>query len=105
MTLGFNPRTGRFVGSYVASVMDHLWTYDGTLDETGTILTLDAEGPAFTSEGVAKYQDIVELVSPDHRILRSQILNADGTWTPFMTAHYRRTSSPAVVTPSERLTA
>ena len=39
----------------------------------------------------AKYQDIVEIVSGDHRILYSQVLGEDGRWNRFMTAHYRRT--------------
>lgn len=105
ITLGFDSRSGRFVGSFVASVMDFFWTYNGSLDDAGTILTLDAEGPAFSGEGLAKYQDSFELVSPDHRILRSQFLTEDGTWVPFMTAHYRRTAGSAIATPHERLTA
>ena len=90
MTLGFDSRTGRFVGTFVASMMDHLWVYNGTLDADGRVLTLDCEGPSFTGEGLAAYQDIVEFVSDDHRILRSQLRGDDGRWIPFMTAHYRR---------------
>lgn len=37
-----------------------------------------------------KYQDIIEFVSDDHRILRSQFEGEDGAWHQFMTAHYRR---------------
>jgi hypothetical protein len=39
---------------------------------------------------MAKYQDIIEFRSDDHRLLRSQVLQKDGTWNHFMTAHYRR---------------
>lgn len=92
MTLGFDPVSKRFVGTFVASMMTHLWIYSGSLDASEKILTLDAEGPSFTGEGTAKFQDIIEFVSDDHRILRSQFLGPDGTWKPFMTAHYRRTA-------------
>ena len=91
MTLGFDPRTGRFVGTFVASVMTHLWIYDGVLDESADTLTLDAEGPAFSGEGMAKYQDIVAFDGDDQRTLTSRMLGPDGQWHQFMQAHYRRT--------------
>ena len=91
MTLGYDPRTRRFVGTWVGSMMTHLWVYDGSLDATGRILTLNAEGPSFVSDGkMAQYQDIIEFVDDDHRILRSQSLGDDGKWNQFMTAHYHR---------------
>ena len=71
-------------------MMTHLWIYNGALDESEKILTLDTEGLNFTQSAIAKYQDIIEFVSDDHRIMRSQILGDDGNWQQFMTAHYRR---------------
>ena len=90
MTLGYDPKAGRFVGTFIASVMTYLWTYSGSLDESGKVLALDAEGPSFTGEGTAKYQDRIEFVDDDHRILTSQMLGEDGEWNRFMTAHYHR---------------
>ncbi len=90
MTLGFDPKSGRFVGNFVASMMTHLWIYDGSLTDDGRTLALDAEGPAFSGEGLAKYQDRIEFVDDDHRILTSQVQAEDGQWHRFMTAHYRR---------------
>lgn len=89
MTLGYDPAKNRFVGTFVSSLMAQLWLYSGTLDSAEKVLTLDTEGPSFTAGGMAKYQDIIEFVSDDHRILRSQVLR-DGSWVEFMTAHYRR---------------
>lgn len=58
MTLGFDPAKGRFVGSFVASMMTMMWTYDGTLSADGKSLVLDTEGPSMTGDGaMAKYQD------------------------------------------------
>jgi hypothetical protein len=92
MTLGYDPTTKRFVGTFIASMMTHLWIYNGVLDAAGKVLTLDAEGPDFSGgPNMAKYQDIIEFGSDDHRTLKSQILGPDGKWQNFMTAHYRRT--------------
>ncbi|MFO0891350.1 MAG: DUF1579 domain-containing protein [Isosphaeraceae bacterium] len=91
MTLGYDPRGKHFVGTFVASCMTHLWPYRGTLDAAGKVLTLDSEGPSFAGDGtMAKYQDIIEFIDDDHRVLRSRFLLPDGTWQSFMTAHYRR---------------
>jgi hypothetical protein len=90
MTLGFDPQKNRYVGTFIASVMTYLWLYEGSLDAAQKVLTLNAEGPKFSQDGMAKYKDIIELVSDDHRILTSQVLGDDGKWTQFMTAHYRR---------------
>ena len=92
ITLGFDPRTSRFVGTWVGSMMTHLWVYDGTLDAAGRVLTLNAEGPSFVSEGkMAKYQDVITMIADDHRTLTSRTQGEDGTWHEFMRAHYRRT--------------
>ena len=91
LTIGYDPRTKRFVGTWVGSMMAHLWVYDGSLDEAGRVLTLEAEGPDFATGGkTAKYQDITELRSDDHRVLTSRVLGDDRQWREFMTAHYRR---------------
>ncbi|MEZ6130519.1 MAG: DUF1579 domain-containing protein [Planctomycetaceae bacterium] len=94
MTLGYDPRTKRFVGSFIASAMTHLWPYDGELDESGKILTLDSEGPSFAGDGtMSKYQDIIEIVSSDYRTLTARVQSSDGSWRQFMTSHYRRKQS------------
>jgi hypothetical protein len=91
MTLGYDPAKKRFLGTFIGSMMTHLWSYDGGLDAEEKVLTLDAEGPSFTDPNkTAKYQDIIEIVSDDHHTLSSQVLGEDGRWVRFMTAHYRR---------------
>ena len=91
LTLGFDPQRNKFVGSWVGSMMTHMWVYEGTLDEEERFLTLEAEGPDMTNPGkTAVYRDVVERVSDDHRVLRSYGKGPDGEWFEFMTAHYRR---------------
>lgn len=90
-TYGYDPAKGRFVGTFVSSVMTMMWLYEGSLDASEKVLTLDTEGPGMGQEGTtARYQDIVEMIDDDHRVLRSQVLTDDGQWFQFMTAHYRR---------------
>lgn len=91
MTLGYDPARQRFVGTFVASMMTHLWIYDGVLDAAGEVLTLDTEGPCMAGDGrMVKYQDVITFLSDDHRTLTSRMLGDDGVWNEFMTAHYRR---------------
>jgi uncharacterized protein DUF1579 len=65
--------------------------YDGALDAEGKTLTLDSEGPDMSVEGkMAKYRDVIEIKSDDHRTLTSHMLGADGKRHVIMTASYRR---------------
>jgi hypothetical protein len=91
MTLGFDPQRARFIGTWIGSMMTHMWIYEGGLDQSGRILTLDSEGPSMADDGTtSRYQDVIEFKRPDHRTLTSRVLGPDGTWTSFMTAEYRR---------------
>jgi hypothetical protein len=93
MTLGYDPAKKMYIGTWIGSMMTHMWIYEGELDATGKILPLNTIGQDFSTEGkMAKYQDIIEVVSKDHRILRSQSQGEDGKWTQFMKADYRRTA-------------
>lgn len=91
LTLGYDPQKQRYAGTWIGSMMTHLWVYDGALDPAGRVLTLDTEGPAMAAEGkMAKYRDVIEFRSDDHRVLTSHVLGDDGKWHEFMTANYRR---------------
>jgi len=92
MTLGYDPQKKRFVGTFIASMMTHLWIYEaGSLDSSGKALSLEAEGPSMASDGkMAKYKDVIEFKSDDHRMLRAFVLGDDGNWFEFMTSNYWR---------------
>ena len=90
LSLGYDPQKKRYLGNFIASMMTHLWQYSGALDESGKKLILDTEGPRCEEEGMAKYQDIIEIINEDHWILSSRILEEDGKWCSFMSAHHRR---------------
>lgn len=93
LTLGFDPKKGRFVGTWVGSMTAYLWVYSGSLDASGKTLTLETEGPLMGGAGdkMTKYKDITEVVSKDHRRFRSEMLGEDGQWITLVTMDYRRT--------------
>ena len=92
ITVGYDPNKKQYVGTFIGSMMANLWVYEGTMDASGAVLTLEAEGPDMADPGkIPKYRDIVGFRNNDHRLLTSQILRDDGEWHEFMTAHYRRT--------------
>ncbi|WP_435009404.1 DUF1579 domain-containing protein [Tundrisphaera lichenicola] len=91
ITLGYDPRAGRFVGTFIASMMTYLWPYAGSLDDDRKVLTLDSEGPSFSSpDAMAKYQDIIEVIDDDHWVLSSRFQDDEGRWNSFMKAAHRR---------------
>lgn len=90
-TLGYDPRQNAYVGNWVGSPMTFMYTYQGQLDESGRVLTLDATGPAFEDPNkMAEYQDIIELVSPTERRFCSQVKGDDGSWNRFMEGVFTR---------------
>ena len=90
ITLGYDPEKKRFVGTFIGSAMTYLWLTMANSMLPGKVLTLNAEGPSMLGDGTtAKYQDVIEIVSDDHRRFRSRVLADDG-WHEFMTADYRR---------------
>ena len=92
MTIGFDPAQRCFVGTWIGSMMNHLWIYrGGALDSAQRVLSLPAEGPSFEEPGrMAQYRDEIELVGDDERLLHGNSLGADGKWARFMTARYQR---------------
>jgi hypothetical protein len=91
LTLGYDSQKQRYVGTWIGSMMTHLWVYEGELDADERVLTLKAQGPSMASEGkMTQYKDVTEFKSDDHRVLTSHVLGDDGNWQQFMTANYRR---------------
>lgn len=91
ITLGYDPTRKRFVGSWLGTMMAHLWVYDGELSADEKTLTLNSEGPSMTEEGKrANYRDVFEFKNDDLRTLTAYVQGADGQWTQFMTMDYHR---------------
>ena len=90
-TIGFDATKKRYVGTWIDSMLGHLWHYTGSVDPTGQILTLEAEGPNFmTGKGTTIFRDIYEFKSDDHILATSLAKDENGKWVQFVTAHSKR---------------
>ena len=90
-TLGYDPKQKKYIGTWVDSMTNRMWHYQGTLDDSGKILTLEAEGPGIAGEGSkAMYRDVYEFKTEDHIIATSKVQGDDGEWITFMTGDCRK---------------
>lgn len=91
LVLGYDLSKTQYVGLWFDSMTSHLWTYNGTLDASGKILTLKGEGPCpGTPEKVFKFKEKIEIKDKDHRVFTSSMQGEDGKWVHMMTINYRR---------------
>jgi hypothetical protein len=91
MTLGYDAQKKLYVGTWVDSMTSYLWTYEGTLDDAGKVLTLNTKGPSPYKPGeLCRFRDMIEIKSKDHKVLSSSFEGEDGNWVPMMTMHFRR---------------
>ena len=90
-TIGYDEAKKKYVGTWVDSMMNHLWRYEGSVDDSGKILTLEADGPNFMAAGkTTKFRDAYEFKSTDHIVATSSMRTDDGKWVTFMTGQVRR---------------
>jgi uncharacterized protein YndB with AHSA1/START domain len=92
ITMGYDVVAKRFRGSWVGSMMGHMFVYDGMLDLATSTLSLDTDGPSFTGQGTARYRDIVQLVSDSERLVTGHLVASDGSLTELMRSTFRRTA-------------
>jgi hypothetical protein len=90
-TIGYDAEKKKYVGTWVDSMVNYMWDYEGSVDSTGKKLTLEAEGPNFMTGGKStKFRDTYEFKSKDHIESTSSMLGDDGKWVTFMTGQMRR---------------
>ena len=91
LTLGYDPKKEKYVGTWIDSMGSYLWHYQGAVDDTGKTLTLDTEGPCPQRGGrLSKFKEVIEIKSKNERVFTSSIREDDGTWTKLVTVRYRR---------------
>src|ERR1043165_3833124 len=87
-TLGYSPEKKKYVGTWIDSVSTHLWTYQGSVDASGKILSLETEGPGLDGKPT-KFREVIEVKDKDHKVFTSSA-EKDGKWTTFLTMSYTR---------------
>ncbi|MFN7101989.1 MAG: DUF1579 domain-containing protein [Pseudorhizobium sp.] len=91
LTLGFDPAKGRYTGSWIGSMMSHMWVYEGDVSADGSTLSLYTTGPDFADPGkTGDYREQIAFTDDDHRIFTSSAKQPDGSWKQFMEARYAR---------------
>jgi hypothetical protein len=90
-TIGYDSTKKKYIGTWVDSMLNHMWEYEGSVDESGKKLTLEAEGPNLMAAGkTAKFRDAYEFKSPDHIEVTSTMQGDDGKWVQFMVGQLQR---------------
>ena len=94
-TFGYDPALGKFVGSYVDTIQTRMWTYEGFLDESGTVLTFETEGPSMADpEGTTLYRDQYILEGADTKRIVTSAQDENGAWVQFAEMTGKRLASP-----------
>lgn len=87
LTIGYDPKQGKYVGSWFGSMMSKLWVYTG--ERVGDELHLNTTGPSMTGEGTANYRETVT-IRDGQRTFASSVQSPDGSWTTFMRQTFKR---------------
>lgn len=90
LTVGAGAGAKQYVGTWISSVSDTLVQYQGSMDEAGRVLTLEAMGPAPGDPAKqTRYRDIIELLGDDRKTFTS-MMEMDGKWITYLTGYYQR---------------
>ena len=93
LTLGYDPAIGKYVGTWIDTIINHLWIYQGSLEPDGRTLVLETSGPDMTAPGrTAQYRERITLHDADNRSFASSVLTEAGDWQTLMTMRYRRSA-------------
>lgn len=84
MTIGYDPKKQKYVGTWVCSMCHDLVEYEGSMDEAGKVLTLNTECTCPTTGKPMKMRDVIEIKDDGRKVLTSYGLGDDGEWAQFM---------------------
>lgn len=90
LTLGYDSSKSKYVGSWIGSMMDYMWTYEGEIEPSGNVLSLYTRGPTFEGDGHADYRERITFLDDNVRTFTSSVKEADGAWKQFMEVKYTR---------------
>ena len=95
-TIGYDTKIKKYVGTWIDSTNGFLWKYEGSVDESGRKMVLEAVGPDMMVPGKMRtYRDAYEFKTDDTLITTSSVKGEDGKWTVFMNGEAKRSDSDA----------
>jgi hypothetical protein len=91
LTIGYDAEKKKYVGSWVDSMTSYMWTYEGSVDDSGKVLTLNTQGPCPQRGGqMTNFKEVMEIKNKDERTFTSSYQEEDGKWTKMVAVKYRR---------------
>jgi hypothetical protein len=89
-TLGYDPRQGRWVSTWIGSNDPYLWSFVGDWDETEQALTMYGRGPSPHGPELVDYVTVERRLSSDERTFEMAIRLPDGGSFPLFRYAYKR---------------
>lgn len=91
-TIGYDSAKKMYVGTWIDSMWNHLWHYEGQYDEGTKTLSLEADGPNFMKMdgSTSKFRDSYQFKSDDEIAVSSAMQDDKGEWVTFMTGTMTR---------------
>lgn len=90
LTFGYDPKKEKYVGTWVDSMTSHMWEYEGTVDDSGKVLTLITNAFCPMEQRECEFLSTVEFVSDDERIFTEKKKSEDGEWVTIVKSVYKR---------------
>ena len=90
LTFGYDPKKEKYVGTWIDSMSSQRWEYEGTVDESGKILTLETEGYCPMEQKTCKFRSTVEFKSDDLRVFTEKKQAEDGSWATAVVSTFTR---------------
>jgi hypothetical protein len=90
MAMGYDANKKKFVGNWMDSMTGTLWQYEGSVDPSGKVLTLESEGMCPMMGKRVRFKDVTELVDQNTKRMTSSMLGEDGTWVTMLTINSQR---------------
>lgn len=90
-TIGYDPGSGTYVGTYVSSLDSILWSYTGKMDASGHRLVLETVGPSVLDPATTTtYRETLELIDENRKAFTSSAIDDKGRWVRLVTLEYQR---------------
>lgn len=89
-TNGYNPMTGKYVATWIDSMMPHMFVMEGGYDADNKILSMTCEGPHMATGQNTTYRSTQEGLPDGKHRFEMFVTNPDGSESKMMSYVYSR---------------